>query len=499
MSCFTGFASSSGVTSGGTLCQLLALGTINQYLNLCPSVTFWRTRIQKCTNFAMESIMQTFTGNCSWGSEVQINLNRTGDLIYWMYVLLDIPAIRAVKTCNISNSFNGQRLNNFPFASVCDACDDGRATGKCSSESGCCGGSSSHHSSDDSSDQSSEHSDDSESGCCGGGHADDGLKRPFCNWVDSIGFAAIQRAAFAVGGQVIDTVYSHYLNMWEELSGKPGKRLEEMIGHTPFPNRAQLIADSQRNRRLYVPLPFYFTEHSGNAFPLVSCQFHTVQVHINFAPLEKLIQVSDCDVMVVKCCDGQPIGPTDMRSVLDTTYVYLDKEERDRFAVGCFLQLITQVQHYAMCGNTSEQLTAQLNFNLPSLELMWAVQRQCQANANNTFNYSGKFDQDPIKRAKLLVNNLVRFDREAQYFRLVQPYQHHSSIPHGYVYSYSFALFPEDCDPSGAMNFSKIDNIEFSVCLQPELAGTPVNMIVFNRVFNIVRFRDGLSGTLFVN
>lgn len=506
MSCFSGFAASSaGVTSGGTLCQLIAVGAADTHLTACPSVTFWRTRIQKCTNFAMESIMQTYTGNTQWGSEVQITLNRTGDLVFWMYVLIDIPAIRAVKQCgSSSNSFNGQRIGNFPWAKVCDACEDGKPHNKCSpAENGCCGSGSSYssssscHSSDDTSDASSEHSDES-SECCNG-YDDDGLKGPFCNWVDSVGFAAIQRVAFSIGGQVIDCQYSHYLNMWEELSGKPGKRLEEMIGHTPFPNRLQLVLDSQRNRRLYVPIPFYFTQHSGNALPLVSLQFHTLQVHVHFAPLEKLIQVSDCDVLVVRCCDGQPLTANDMRSVLDTTYVYLDKEERDRFAVGCFQQLITQVQHYSMVGNVSEQLTAQLNFNHPTLELIWAVQRQCQAAANNTFNYSGAFGRDPIRRAKLLVNNLSRFEREAEYFRLVQPYQHHTNIPHGFIYCYSFALFPEDCQPTGSLNFSRIDNVEFSVCLQPEIAATSVNMMIFGRSFNIVRYKEGLAGILYAN
>jgi hypothetical protein len=287
--------------------------------------------------------------------------------------------------------------------------------------------------------------------------------------------------------------------MWEELSGQPGKRLEEMIGHTPFPDRAALVEMSKHNRKLYVPLPFYFTRHSGNALPLVSLQFHSLQVHIHFADLRRLIQVSDCDVLVVKCCDNQPITANDIRSLLDTTYVYLDQEERDRFAVGSFQQLITQVQHYSMSGNTSEQITAQLNFNHPTLELIWAVQRQCQAVANNTFNYSGAWGRDPIVRAKLLINNLSRFEREAEYFRLVQPYQHHTNIPHGYVYSYSFALFPEDCQPTGSLNFSRIDNVEFSVCLQPAIAATAVNMMIFARSWNILRYKEGLGGTLYSN
>lgn len=483
-SCSTG---ASGVTSGGTLSQLIALGAADTHLTANPCVTFWRLRIQKCTNFAMESIMQTYTGTSAWGSEVQITLNRTGDLVYWMYVLIDIPAIAAVQL-DSGNSLSGNNSrcpgrSTFPFASVCNPCDDPKEDGNCD------------YLGDPLSDDDSDCDDDDDDM-----HDDmdnqSGLRRPYANWVDEIGFAAVQRAAFSIGGQVIDCLYSHYMHMWEELSGKPGKRLEEMIGKRY--TRAQLVSDSRRDRRLYVPLPFYFTRHSGNALPLVSLQFHSLQVHVTFSPLRSLVQVSDCDVMVVKCGDGQPLNNNDMYSVLDTTYVYLDMEERDRFAVGSFQQLITQVQQFSAI-HSSANIRATLNFNHPTMELIWAVQRQCQAEANNTFDYSGAYGRDPIVRAGLRINNLPRFEREATYFRLVQPWQHHTNIPKGFIYVYSFALHPEDCQPSGSLNFSRIDNVEFSVDVQPEIASSQVSLIIFARSFNILRFKEGLGGLLYSN
>lgn len=475
-SCSTG---ASGVTSGGTLSQLIALGAADTHLTADPTVTFWRLRIQKCTNFAMESIMQTYTGTAAWGSEVQVTLNRTGDLIYWMYVLIDIPAISAIQLPS-GASLNGSRCptrSQFPFANVCNPCDDPKEEGICDY-------------------LGDPLSDDEEDDVLDGVDSCSGLNRPYANWVDEIGFAALQRVAFSIGGQVIDCIYSHYLHMWEELSGKPGKRLEEMIGKR-F-TRAQLVADSRRDRRLYVPLPFYFTQHSGNAMPLVSLQFHSFQIHVTFAPLARLVQVSDCDVLVVKCGDGQPLGNSDMYSVLDTTYVYLDMEERDRFAVGSFQQLITQVQQFSTTANSSN-IRATLNFNHPTLELIWALQRQCQAEANNTFNYSGAYERDPITRAGLRINNQPRFDREAAYFRLVQPWQHHTNIPKGFIYVYSFALHPEDCNPSGSLNFSRIDNVEFSIDVQPAIASTNTALIIFGRSWNILRFKEGLGGILYSN
>lgn len=489
MSCFGSFGGfgglSAGVTSGGTLAQLIALGASDTHLTLLPTVTFWRLRVAKCTNFAMESIIQTFTGTVAWGSEVQITLNRTGDLIYWMYILIDIPGLRAVEDCHRSRDRDrGGRTQQFPFAKPCDPCGDDFSSR-----------SRSHSSSYSDRDScSSDRRCSSDSGSCEE-EEDCGLRGPWAHWVDEIGFAALHRVAYSIGGQVIDTVHADYMHMWEELSGQPGKRLEEMIGKGW--STAELVYMSRKPRRLYVPIPFSFTRHSGNALPLVSLQFHTLQVHVHFACLNSLIKVSGPDVIVLKDFDDQPITSHDMCAYLDTTYVYLDCEERDRFAVGSFQQLITQVQGFCCSGKSSDQITAQLNFNHPALELIWAVQRQCQRSANNTFNYSGACCEDPILRARLMVNNLARFDREAPYFRMVQPYQAHTNIPRGFIYDYSFSLSPEDCNPAGSINFSRIDNTEFSVRLQQAIAATAVNLMIFCRNYNILRFKEGLGGCLY--
>lgn len=458
------FSSTNGVTSAGTLSELLAIGAADAHLTSDPSVTYWRLRVEKCTNFAMESIQQNFTGSVAFGQEAQITLNRTGDLIYWMYVVFQIPAI-AAKTCPSGQSFC---RSDFPVSSTCNPCGDDPDKDDCTLEE-------------------DEVEDEFLDEDCSG------LKKPYANWVDEIGFAAIARVAFSIGGQVIDSLYSHYMHMWEELSGQPGKRLGEMIGKRY--TRVQLVEDSRRERTLYVPLPFYFTRHSGNALPLVSLQFHSLQVHVTFAPLRSLIQVSDVDVQVVKCRGGAPIGNNDLAACLDSTYVYLDIDERDRFAIGQFMQLITQVQYHTSRSQNGK-LSTQLNFNHPTLELIWAVQRKCQGDTNNTFDYWGKHGRDPIHRACLKINNLPRFDREAAYFRLVQPYQAHTNIPHGAIYCYSFALEPESCQPSGSLNFSRIDNTEFSLDMAEDL---DVSLIVFARNVNVLRFKEGLGGLLFSN
>ncbi len=464
-------------SSGGSLTQLIALGAADITLTQDPSITFWRFRYNKYTNFSMESIEQPFGSQTTFGSDVQLILNRTGDLAYFQYVLFDLPGITV---CQPQTGICGIGGNQFPCCDPCDPCSDGPAP-ECICPQGAV--------------ISSVMADDESL-------LDDvdtctGLTRPWAHYVNAIGQFLIRRASVVIGGQVIDTMYNDFLYAWEELSGQPGKRLFEMIGKRL--TRAQLVADSKESRRLYVPLPFWYTMTPGNALPLVSLQFHGVQIHCTFAELKACVQVSDCDVLVVKCADCQPLTAADLGARLETLYVYLDVQERDKFATGSFQQLIVQHQSLYTVTNSS-QIRINLNFNHPMIELIWLVRRQCQSNCNNHFNFSGKWGRDPVRSAQLNLNGLARFClKEGRYFRLVQPYQWHTDIPDAYVYSYSFAIFPEDAQPSGSCNFSRIDNVELILNFQPELQGEQLQIMVFGRNWNQMTYRQGLGGLSFAN
>jgi len=322
--------------------------------------------------------------------------------------------------------------------------------------------------------------------------------KPWCHWSNAIGQLLVKRAVLVVGGHQTDTLYSDYLFMWEELSGKAGKRLREMIGKRK--SRKTLIKDAGNKTRLYVPLMWYFCLNSGNALPLCTLQFHGVQLMVEWEHLKKCVVVSDDDVEVRKTEDNQKLNNNDLIAWIDTTYVYLDIEERNRFSLANFDQLITQVQCIVRPATTNT-VTVPLTFNHPTIELIWAVRRRSCEAQNNHFNFSGIDGRDPLEEVSLRLNNLNRFSgREARYYRLVQPYQHHSSIPKAFVYCYSFALFPEDAQPSGSLNFSRIDNIEMNFILQDGLGCNPkqgATIIIFARSWNILRFTEGLAGPVF--
>jgi hypothetical protein len=472
-----------GASSGGSVNQLIALGAMNVYLTQDPTMTFWRTRYDKYTNFVMEPIEQVFNTQVAFGSESQVLLQKTGDLAYFQLLLIELPGIT---TCESTQAICGIGSTAFPCADPCNPCGD-------PPEPECVCPVPISIEPEDTTDVLDPLGLVDELDTC------TGLTRPWAHWTNAVGQFLPKRVCLVIGGQQIDVLYNDYLFMWEELAGQPGKRLTEMIGKR-F-TLAQLVADSKRARILYVPLPFWYTLCPGNALALISLQFHGVQLNFCFETLERSVSVSDCNVTVVKCGDCTPLVAGDLRARIETEYVYLDIEERDRFATSSFEQLITQTQALYYCASNVCQARLQLNFNHPIIELIWAVRRQCQDLANNHFNYSGVWGRDPITSVGLLLNNQPRFStREGRYFRLVTPWEFHTDIPEAFVYCFPFALYPENTEqPSGSCNFSRIDTVNLIFELQPELAAETVMFIVFGRNWNIFRYRQGLGGLAFAS
>lgn len=483
--------------SSGALTQLVALGQHETHIIDNPNITFWRFRHMRHTNFALESAEQQWSGGGhGLGDKVSLRINRQGDLIYHLYVRITLPGIANV--VNGSGCYDGHEI----VATEDDVCQWGAAGDVVAATDGCNGAT------------------------------------QIPRYTNAVGQYAIQEAYVTVGGQTLDTLYADYLYMWEELAGKPGKKLGEMIGKAKTKSLAEHW--SKFERTLYVPLPFFFTMTSGTVLPLVSLQFHDIKVHVNFNKLE------DCIVNYQACFEGTPtrtvkrnamvngrlapikknatppvVTSLDIGTALEVCYVYLDSDERTKFAEGAFEQLVTQTQNLTTSLTAARQQRIRLDFNHSLIELIWAVRKDSSVTSNDHFNYSGITEpvtganRDPIEMVTLKLNNQGRFDpTEGRYFRLVQPYQHHTNVPESFVYSYSFALHPEDVQPSGQCNFSRIDNATLEVDLDTNLfrdnstmtTGPPgnaaeaaVELIVFARNWNVLRFKNGLAGLAYAN
>ena len=500
-----------GNTAAGSIVQLVAKGAMDKYLTDNASRTYWKSKYEKTTQFAMESIMQSFNSQVQFGQCSQITLNRTGDLVYYMYVVLELPGIKAIDTSDQQSGWgNNMHMPRAQFPS-----GNGSAVRKADANvyAEYCNERDLAGMPDDSSANSTQIHDALLKGkarwlvekySCG--YVPDGSEdaddqpdsEVWACWSNSIGQHLIKCASIVIGGSTIDTLYSDFLYMWEELTGKSGKRLTEMVGKRY--SRRQLVQDSSGARLLYVPLPFWFTQHSGQALSLASLQFHGVQIHVEFERLENCISVSDeSRVSVVDVASNQALTQSSLSAALDTTYVYLDTAERAKFSTTHFEQLITQLQCYSI-KSTNTEVRMSLNFNHPVIELLFAVRRQVNERCNNWFNYSGIDGRDPVIRAGLHLNSQPRFNhRPGSWLRLCQPYQCHTNIPESYIYCYSFALYPEQTTPSGSCNLSRIDHCDLILNLQEGLGKEQVTIIVYARSWNVLRFREGLCGVAYAN
>jgi hypothetical protein len=110
--------------------------------------------------------------------------------------------------------------------------------------------------------------------------------------------------------------------------------------------------------------------------------------------------------------------------------------------------------------------------------------------------------ENPVVTAKLQLNGQDRFsEREGSYFDVVQPFQHHTRNPDTGVNVYSFALRPEEHQPSGSCNFSRIDNAVLQLVLSAgSVAGTATSKVrVYAVNYNILRVMSGMAGVAYSN
>jgi hypothetical protein len=110
--------------------------------------------------------------------------------------------------------------------------------------------------------------------------------------------------------------------------------------------------------------------------------------------------------------------------------------------------------------------------------------------------------ENPVVTAKLQLNGQDRFsEREGTYFDLVQPYQHHTRNPDTGINVYSFALRPEEHQPSGTCNFSRIDNATLQLVVSAAaIGGTQTAKVrVYATNYNVLRVMSGMGGLAYSN
>ena len=370
--------------SGG-LMQIVAQGAQDRYLTKDPEITFFKSMHRRHTNFAIESIEQTFNGSVA-GKRVSATISRNGDLVHTVW--LEIEANGPVKA--------GTTI-----------------------------------------------------------------------------YDMIDKITVEIGGTKVDVHYGQWMKVYDDLTTSHMKRggLGLMVN-----------GNDTTNQIMRVPLSFWFCKDAGQALPLIALQYHEVKIIVDFTDM---------------------IG--DSRANLYVDYIYLDTDERQRFARSSHEYLIEQVQTTGLETLVpGKKKKIRLNFNHPVKELVWVATNDEQA--------SGDKRVDSVDTAKLQLNGHDRFsERDGNYFSQVQRYQYHTNageVPDGVapgedvaqkndnIYSYSFALQPEDLQPSGTCNFSRIDN----ATLEIECNDKPVTSVTVYAVnYNVLRIKNGMGGLAYSN
>jgi len=478
------------MTSGG-LMQLVAYGAQDVYLTANPQVTFFKQLYRRHSNFAMESIEQTFNGVGNFGKRVQCTISRNGDLITRVYVQVTLPAI--------------------DLSIV-------------------------------------------------GGGSDAAF-----SWVPYLGQYMINNVYVEIGGQQIDKHYGEWLHIWNELTLPTGKQLAYLnmvngyggVALQPDTscnacateidaadaailacNNPQISSQGDDcvfaskvvnsnidpvtgcipEQTLCIPLEFWFNRHTGLALPLIALQYHEVKINVEFENLQYLCNIVG-DVKSSQAILSSVAQQGLVACSLYVDYIYLDTEERRRFAQVAHEYLIEQLQFTGTESVTSTSNKIQLSFNHPCKEIIWVVQNPSYVDCNSTTNapwrYSDSKLGNPTAVAKIQLNGQDRFtEREGSYFNFVQPYQHHTSTPATGINVYSFALKPEDLQPSGSCNFSRIDNAVLNLTLTPATFQTLVtdldsntvdgdahsaNVNIYATNYNVLRIMSGMGGLAYSN
>ena len=513
----------------GGLMQLVAYGAQDVYLTGNPQITFWKVSYKRHTNFAMESIEQTFNGQADFGRRVTCTISRNGDLAYRTYLQVTLPEINQSMKGTTQDGVYARWLD-FPGEQLISQVEVE----------------------------------------IGGQRID----RQYGDWMHIWNNLTLP----------VDQKKGYYAMVGNttELTFITDPSFNPIDGPCQANAPRQVCAprNALPETTLYVPFQFWYCRNPGLALPLIALQYHEVKINLDIRPIDECLWA----VGSLSCGGSQTLNSSTgltqggrvntaynqslVAASLYVDYVFLDTDERRRMAQNPHEYLIEQLQFTGdeSVGSSSNKI--KLNFNHPVKELIWIVQPDqnvdyCSSlecgqllyrllgaqpfnytdavdalpnaihafgghdalaetstsfiDASGLFAEAGAIDvsspywwnqgghptgpsaggydysqpnfapgyspntsspyhfensgvsdagtfvltetsldlhcwgQNPVVTAKLQLNGQDRFsEREGTYFDLVQPYQHHTKTPDTGINVYSFALRPEEHQPSGS-------------------------------------------------
>ncbi len=500
--------------SCAAILDVRAMGPENVFLNEKPTTSFFIATYARHYPFARESVELPVVGQSGWRATVWVNLGKRGDLVGRFYWAFHYPGIR--------HKFEKHHKRRSCYKKCDDSCSSS-SSGSCSSSSGscsssssrsCCDSSSSSSSSSccDSSSSSSECCDSSSSSNCGTSSSSCTstrslirrkarcLPKHWVHYINSAGHSFVDRVEWLVGGHVVDTHYGEWLEIWDEYTTPAGQCTDEIVGR--FKTQYDLWLASRCEQVRYCKNRFSFCEWMSHAVPIVTVYWSSVQAKLYTRPLEECwISSDDRPPFLIDC--ERCLADTDLKIKCWAECYWVSKAERKEIDESNHEYLITQNQfdRHDLCSKSNGSDSAHslpIKMQHTINEVIWTVQSTAHRRCKDWFNYSGRFGGDPIKTFRLRVNGGDRVqEREARWFRTIEPNTSHTRTPRRHIYNWAFAAFPERSNfPSGALNFSQVEDVIADIRLQECLGETIVTF--WGRSYNLLRSRRHLLGTAFL-
>ena len=356
-------------------------------------------------------------------------------------------------------------------------------------------------------------------------HASDNIKFA---WVDKLGHSMIEYIDVYIGGERIDRHYGLWMDIWYELTGKKNQEnmYFKMIGNVP--EMTTFDRNPKPEYKLYIPLNFWFNRHNGLALPLIALQYSDLAINIKLAPLskccyiERIVDTNGSEVFIsLDDIWDDKNYKLDVRIMMD--YVFMEHSERKKFAQSSHEYLIETVQRIKFKDILQNNVHVKLDFRHPCKELVWVAQKT--ALTTDTTPYTKPYptiysvnsngNSNPFLQSSMDLNNHTRINKfDGNYFNYYQTLRHRNTPADG-INVYTFGLHPEELQPSGTCNFSRIPGVAMFFTLDNDLftyklseirpdvipgsiedvtMGTGVIIYIFAVAYNILRIIGGFGG-----
>lgn len=274
-------------------------------------------------------------------------------------------------------------------------------------------------------------------------------------WTNDVGHAMFEDVKLIIGNLDIDVVDDLVMHVEETLYTPTDKRTDSLTLQST--STAQLTSWAQGQRLLYVAIPFYWRDHPGYYLPTVGMYLSKIELQIKLRKLSELV-VPNNNVYNVA---------NETASILDFSVsgdlFLLSEAEQNYFADGSFFHVMTQHQHFETIirqGSASAKIVFDLAH--PCKELNIVFRSAANVNALNYYNFSGE-EPDPtpadcFQGLYLQINQSDWMEaHDPLYYRILENKMFHSVVPQKHIYTFSFAMFPQLIDPTGTLNFSRLD------------------------------------------